>query len=44
MDAYGDSGKKYMEWCAKLASSYQIGVPWVMSQQRDAPEPMVINN
>ncbi|KAL5549989.1 hypothetical protein UlMin_000165 [Ulmus minor] len=38
---YGDDGKQYVNWCAKLAQSYQIGVPWIMCQQSDAPKPMI---
>lgn len=38
---YGDDGKEYINWCAKLANSFGIGVPWIMCQQHDAPEPMV---
>ncbi|TKY62981.1 Beta-galactosidase protein [Spatholobus suberectus] len=41
MHAYGDSGKEYVKWCAQLADSYQIGVPWVMCQQSDAPHSMI---
>ncbi|PKU73720.1 Beta-galactosidase 15 [Dendrobium catenatum] len=37
---YGNAGKEYIKWCAKLAESYQIGVPWIMCQQPDAPQPM----
>ncbi|KAI0528736.1 hypothetical protein KFK09_001278 [Dendrobium nobile] len=38
---YGNAGKEYIKWCAKLAESYQIGVPWIMCQQPDAPQPMI---
>ncbi|XP_031118394.1 beta-galactosidase 15-like [Ipomoea triloba] len=38
---YGDDGKEYINWCAKLANSFGIGVPWIMCQQHDAPEPML---
>ncbi|KAK7380656.1 hypothetical protein VNO78_33171 [Psophocarpus tetragonolobus] len=41
MDKYGENGKKYVKWCANLAESYHIGVPWVMCQQNDAPDPMI---
>ena len=41
MGSYGDNGKQYIQWCAQLAQSYQIGIPWVMCQQSDAPDPMV---
>ncbi|TQD82203.1 hypothetical protein C1H46_032221 [Malus baccata] len=29
------------QWCANLAQSLNIGVPWVMCQQDDAPAPMI---
>ncbi|KAG0485744.1 hypothetical protein HPP92_009823 [Vanilla planifolia] len=37
---YGDAGKQYVQWCAKMADSLNIGVPWIMCQQSDAPQPM----
>ncbi|XP_038701892.1 beta-galactosidase 15-like [Tripterygium wilfordii] len=39
--SYGDDGKKYIEWCANLAQSYNADVPWIMCQQGDAPESMI---
>ncbi|KAG0491678.1 hypothetical protein HPP92_005076 [Vanilla planifolia] len=39
---YGQEGKMYINWCAQLAESYQVGVPWIMCQQDDAPQPMKI--
>ncbi|MED6122823.1 hypothetical protein PIB30_043501 [Stylosanthes scabra] len=41
MSSYGDDGKQYVDWCANLAQSYQIGIPWVMCQQDNAPDPML---
>ncbi|XP_027357220.1 beta-galactosidase 15-like [Abrus precatorius] len=41
MQSYGEGGKQYVQWCAQLAESYQIGVPWVMCQQNDAPDPLI---
>ncbi|KAK1309283.1 Beta-galactosidase 15 [Acorus calamus] len=38
---YGDAGKRYIQWCANLAESFNAGVPWVMCQQNDAPQPMI---
>ncbi|KAL4018529.1 hypothetical protein IC575_022127 [Cucumis melo] len=35
--AYGDAGKEYINWCAHMAESLNIGVPWIMCQQSDAP-------
>lgn len=44
MTSYGNAGKAYIKWCAKMADSLDIGVPWIMCQQADAPQPMVYNN
>ncbi|KAJ6392875.1 hypothetical protein OIU77_022372 [Salix suchowensis] len=41
MSSYGDEGKAYMNWCANMAQSLDIGVPWIMCQQDDAPEPII---
>ncbi|KAM0953025.1 putative beta-galactosidase [Dioscorea sansibarensis] len=41
MKPYGEAGKRYVQWCAKMAESQNIGVPWVMCQQADAPQPMI---
>ncbi|KAJ7979214.1 Beta-galactosidase [Quillaja saponaria] len=41
MSVYGDAGKAYIDWCAKMAGSFNTGVPWIMCQQSDAPEPMI---
>lgn len=38
---YGQAGKSYIRWCANMAESLNIGVPWIMCQQADAPQPMV---
>lgn len=40
--SYGASGKAYIQWCANMAQSLDVGVPWIMCQQDDAPQPMVI--
>ncbi|WCJ28381.1 Beta-galactosidase [Euphorbia peplus] len=40
-DKYGDAGKAYVDWCANMAESLDIGVPWIMCQQSDAPKPMI---
>ncbi|XP_075475335.1 beta-galactosidase 15-like [Primulina tabacum] len=42
ISSYGDAGKAYMNWCASMANSLDIGVPWIMCQEDDAP-PSVIN-
>lgn len=39
--AYGPAAKSYIEWAASMAVSQNTGVPWVMCQQSDAPDPMV---
>lgn len=44
MTSYGHAGKVYIDWCAKMADSLNIGVPWIMCQQNDAPKPMVTIN
>ncbi|XP_021865439.2 beta-galactosidase 15-like [Spinacia oleracea] len=41
MAPYGDAGKEYLNWCAKMAVAQNIGVPWLMCQQSDAPQPMI---
>ncbi|XP_074317084.1 beta-galactosidase 15-like isoform X2 [Silene latifolia] len=41
MSPYGDAGKAYINWCAKMAVAQNIGVPWIMCQQSDAPQPMI---
>ena len=38
---YGEGGAKYAMWAAKMAVSQNIGVPWIMCQQYDAPDPVV---
>jgi hypothetical protein len=27
---YGEEGKRYLEWCAALAGTLNVGVPWIM--------------
>lgn len=39
--AYGPAGKSYVNWAATMAVSLDTGVPWVMCQQPDAPDPIV---
>ncbi|KAG2398781.1 Beta-galactosidase 15 [Vigna angularis] len=38
---YGEAGKAYINWCANMAESLHVGVPWIMCQESDAPQPMV---
>lgn len=39
--AYRALGDSYVQWAAKMAQSMNIGVPWAMCKQNDAPDPMV---
>ncbi|CAO2814443.1 unnamed protein product [Amaranthus hypochondriacus] len=39
--AYGEAGKSYIKWAANMAVSLDTGVPWVMCQQADAPDPII---
>jgi hypothetical protein len=39
--AYGSAAKSYISWAASMATSLDTGVPWVMCQQADAPDPIV---
>ncbi|KMT02832.1 hypothetical protein BVRB_8g194140 [Beta vulgaris subsp. vulgaris] len=41
ISSYGDAGKAYRDWCANMAVSQNIGVPWIMCQESDAPQPMI---
>ncbi|KAG4938605.1 hypothetical protein JHK82_044398 [Glycine max] len=41
MTDYGEAGKTYIKWCAQMALAQNIGVPWIMCQQHDAPQPMI---
>ncbi|XP_019454229.1 PREDICTED: beta-galactosidase 13-like [Lupinus angustifolius] len=39
--AYDAEGDNYVQWAAKLAVSMEIGVPWIMCKQTDAPDPVI---
>ncbi|XP_010689565.2 beta-galactosidase 8 isoform X1 [Beta vulgaris subsp. vulgaris] len=39
--AYGSAAKSYIKWAANMAVSLDTGVPWVMCQQADAPDPII---
>ncbi|RZS25506.1 hypothetical protein BHM03_00058711 [Ensete ventricosum] len=41
---YGAGGKSYSRWAANMALSQNIGVPWIMCQQYDAPDNVVMIN
>lgn len=38
---YGARGKSYVKWAASMATSLDTGVPWIMCQQSDAPDPII---
>ncbi|KAL6510901.1 Beta-galactosidase 8 [Orobanche gracilis] len=40
-NSYGGSAKTYVKWAADMATSLDTGVPWVMCQQKDAPDPII---
>ena len=40
-EPYGAAGKSYIKWSANMALAMDTGVPWVMCQQDDAPDPIV---
>ena len=39
--SYGDAGQKYVNWIADMAVATNASVPWIMCQQRDAPQYIV---
>ena len=39
--AYKELGNSYIQWAANLAISFDVGVPWVMCKQYDAPDPVI---
>uniref|UniRef100_A0A2P2M5S3 beta-galactosidase n=1 Tax=Rhizophora mucronata TaxID=61149 RepID=A0A2P2M5S3_RHIMU len=39
--AYGPAAKTYINWAASMAVSQGTGVPWVMCQQKNAPDPII---
>ncbi|XP_043696444.1 beta-galactosidase 7-like [Telopea speciosissima] len=41
MGPYGEEGQRYIQWCAKMAESQNTGIPWLMCQQENAPQPMI---
>ncbi|KAI9194696.1 hypothetical protein LWI28_008308 [Acer negundo] len=38
---YGQRGKEYVKWAARMALELDAGVPWVMCKQTDAPDPII---
>ncbi|KAK4481133.1 hypothetical protein RD792_012010 [Penstemon davidsonii] len=41
ISSYGEGGKSYINWCANFAESLNVGVPWIMCQESDAPSSMI---
>ncbi|KAH7835225.1 hypothetical protein Vadar_024108 [Vaccinium darrowii] len=39
--SYGQKGKEYVKWAAKMAIGLGAGVPWVMCKQVDAPDDII---
>ncbi|KAJ8762913.1 hypothetical protein K2173_023042 [Erythroxylum novogranatense] len=39
--AFHEKGPSYVRWAAAMAVGLQTGVPWVMSKQDDAPDPVI---
>lgn len=39
--SYGQRGKNYVKWAARMAIELGARVPWVMCQQADAPETII---
>ncbi|XP_056167796.1 beta-galactosidase isoform X2 [Syzygium oleosum] len=37
----GAPGQVYTQWAAKMALNLDIGVPWIMCKQDDAPDPII---
>ncbi|XP_027357087.1 beta-galactosidase 13-like [Abrus precatorius] len=39
--AYEEKGDSYVQWAANMAVATQVGVPWIMCKQKDAPDPVI---
>lgn len=39
--SFGSAAKSYVQWAATMATSLNTGVPWVMCNQPDAPDPII---
>ncbi|KAI7732050.1 hypothetical protein M8C21_022941 [Ambrosia artemisiifolia] len=39
--SYGVAAKSYINWAASMATSLKTGVPWLMCQQKDAPDQII---
>ncbi|RHN65216.1 putative beta-galactosidase [Medicago truncatula] len=38
---YGEAGNSYIKWCAEMALAQNIGVPWIMCKQKNAPATII---
>ncbi|KAB2600429.1 hypothetical protein D8674_010700 [Pyrus ussuriensis x Pyrus communis] len=38
---YRELGNSYVRWAAEIAVNQNIGVPWIMCKQKDAPDPVI---
>ncbi|XP_068483389.1 beta-galactosidase 13-like [Phaseolus vulgaris] len=39
--AFREEGTNYVQWAAKMAVAMDVGVPWIMCKQTDAPDPVI---
>ncbi|KAK8626720.1 hypothetical protein V6N13_134352 [Hibiscus sabdariffa] len=39
--AFREKGESYIQWAAKTALNFNIGIPWVMCKQKDAPDAII---
>ncbi|KAM1453893.1 hypothetical protein ACFXTO_003467 [Malus domestica] len=39
--AYKELGTNYVQWAANMALAQNIGVPWIMCKQTNAPDPII---
>ncbi|KAF7810784.1 beta-galactosidase 13-like [Senna tora] len=39
--AYREKGDSYVRWAASMAVATKIGVPWIMCEQLEAPDPVI---
>lgn len=39
--AYREGGYRYVQWTANMAVAMNVGVPWIMCKQTDAPDPVI---
>ena len=38
---FKEFGKRYVQWAANMAVAFDVGVPWIMCKQTDAPDPVI---